>query len=122
MTNFKRKNLNSRILTHENSSEHLKAVNAYFTRDKSMDIVSTLFRSHKSYHNTMVENYRKVLEREIDVLKLIGKRGLSYRGKHNEESSSFGVENLDRGNFLEILFLLSKCDAILNIYICVFSV
>jgi hypothetical protein len=65
----------------------------------------------------MVEKYRKVLEREIDVLKLIGKRGLSYRGKHNEESSSFGVENLDRGNFLEILFLLSKYDAILKEHI-----
>ena len=113
MSNLMRKNIVSRIDTHESSAEHRRTVDAYFTWAKSTDIVSCLFRSHKSEHNRKVERYRKVLEREIDVLKLIGKRGLSYRGKRHENSKSLSLRNVDRGNFLEIMLLFSKYDAVL---------
>ncbi|XP_050065875.1 uncharacterized protein LOC126554927 [Aphis gossypii] len=44
---------------------------------------------------------------------LIGKRGLSYRGKRNEAAYSLNDNNLDHGNFLEIMILLSKYDPII---------
>jgi len=54
------------------------------------------------------------LERIIDVLKLIGKRGLSYRGNRNEGAHSLNNKILDHGNFLEIMILLSKYDPVIN--------
>ncbi|KAL4090127.1 hypothetical protein QTP88_025026 [Uroleucon formosanum] len=44
---------------------------------------------------------------------LIGKRGLNYRGKRNEAAYSLNDHNLDHGNFLEIMILLSKYDPII---------
>jgi len=54
------------------------------------------------------------LERIKDVLKLIGKRGLSYRGNRNEGAHSLNNKILDHGNFLEIMILLSKYDPVIN--------
>jgi len=47
-------------------------------------------------------------------VKLIGKRGLSYRGKSNEAAYTLKDENLDHGNFLEIIILLGKYDSTLK--------
>lgn len=54
------------------------------------------------------------MDRIIDVLKLIGKRGLSYRGSRNEGAHSFNDKTLDHGNFLEIMILLSKYDLVIK--------
>lgn len=54
-----------------------------------------------------------VLHRIIDILKLIGKRGLSFRGSI-ESAYTLENENVDHGNFLEILMLLSKYDLTLK--------
>jgi len=48
------------------------------------------------------------------VIKLIGKRGLSYRGKTNEAAYSLDDSSLDHGNFLEITLLISKYDSLLK--------
>lgn len=57
-----------------------------------------------------------VLHRIIDVLKLIGKRGLSFRGSI-ESAYTLENENVDHGNFLEILMLLSKYDMTLKTHL-----
>lgn len=51
---------------------------------------------------------RQVLNRIINVIKLIGKRGLSIRGKSNEATYLLNNTFLDHGNFLELIILLSK--------------
>jgi len=56
---------------------------------------------------------RQIFERIIAVIKLIGKRGLSYRSKRNEAAYSLNHHNLCHGNFLEIMILLSKYDPII---------
>lgn len=50
------------------------------------------------------------------VVKLIRKRGLSYRGKNNEAAYCLIDSNLDHGNFLEIMILLIKCDPVIYEY------
>lgn len=60
-----------------------------------------------------VTKRRQVMERIVDVVRVIGKRGLSYRG-HSESAHTLGNEEADRGNFLEILLLLAKYDPALK--------
>jgi len=48
----------------------------------------------------------QVLECIIYVMKLIGKRGLSYRGKQGEAVHTLDEDTIDHGNFLEMIVLL----------------
>ena len=54
------------------------------------------------------------MERVISVIKVIGKRGLSYRGDKHEAAYSLENMALDHGNFLEMVLLLSKYDVCLQ--------
>lgn len=56
----------------------------------------------------------KIIERVIDVIKLIGKRGLSYRAHRNESTLSLLDPVLDHGIFLDIILLLKKYDIVLS--------
>lgn len=64
-----------------------------------------------------VTKNRNILQRVIDVVKLIGKKGLSYRGHRNEAANSLNDSTLDHGNFLDILLLLKKYDVVLSKHI-----
>lgn len=54
------------------------------------------------------------MERVIDVVKVIGKCGLSYRGHRHE--AAYNLENMavNHGKFLELILLLSKYDVCLQ--------
>jgi len=54
------------------------------------------------------------LERIIETIKTIGKRGMSYRGTQSEASQSLSNTNIDHGTFLELILLISKFDPILK--------
>jgi hypothetical protein len=56
-------------------------------------------------------------QRIIDVIKLIDKRGLSYRGHRNEGAENLNDFSLDHGNFLNILLLSKKYDVFLSEHI-----
>ncbi|KAF0703627.1 zinc finger MYM-type protein 1-like [Aphis craccivora] len=74
--------------------------------------INSRFTSGKRYE---VERNKAVLERLIDIIKLIGKRGLSYRGAKDEEAAyTLNDPSLDHGNFLEMVMLLSKYDPVLK--------
>ncbi|VVC43151.1 Ribonuclease H-like domain [Cinara cedri] len=53
----------------------------------------------------------------VDVIKLIGKRGLSYYNRNNEAACTLNDTSLDHGNFLEIIILLSKYDEVIKCYL-----
>lgn len=55
-----------------------------------------------------------MLERVVDVVKFIGKKGLSYRGQQSEAAYTLDDHNTDHGNFLEIIILLGKYDVCLK--------
>ncbi|KAK9535823.1 hypothetical protein VZT92_008178 [Zoarces viviparus] len=67
-----------------------------------------------SLHREQVRRRRQVLERIIDVMKLIGKRGLSYRSKQGEAAYTLDDDTIDHGNFLEMIVLLGKYDICLK--------
>ena len=51
------------------------------------------------------------MERAIDVVKLIGKTGLSYRGSKEEAAYTLDNDEIDHGTFLEVIKLLGKYDS-----------
>lgn len=66
-----------------------------------------------SSQREQIKKKRQVLERVVDVVKVIGKRGLSYRSR-NDAAYMLEDINVDHGNFLEIILLLSKYDLCLK--------
>ena len=48
----------------------------------------------------------------IEIIKVIGKRGLSYRG--HEFEAAYTDNSIDHGNFLEMALLVSKYDTCLK--------
>jgi len=99
-----------RISEHENSAGHKSCAEAYLMSVRGTSIYSEV----QTMRNKQVIERRKVLERVIDVIMLIGKRGLSYRGHRNEAAHTLDDLYLDHGNFLDILLLLSKYDTLLQ--------
>jgi len=97
----------TRIKEHEHSISHQNSFEAFLMYSNASDIESRL-NSGKRYE---VERKRAVLGRLTDIIKVIGKHGLSYRlAKDAEAAYTLDNCNLDHGNFLEIVILLSKYD------------
>jgi len=55
--------------------------------------------------------------RNIDIIKLIGKRGLSDRNRNTEAAYTLNDTSLDHCNFLEIILLLSKYDEVIKCHL-----
>ena len=51
------------------------------------------------------------MKRIVDVVKLVGKRGLSYRGSNEEAACTLQNEEIDHRNFLEVVKLVRKHDS-----------
>lgn len=54
------------------------------------------------------------MERVVEVVKVVGKRGFSYRKEHNESSYTLDNDSLGHGNSLELIILLGKYDVCLK--------
>lgn len=110
MTDLKVKHLYTRINEHESSKQHVDAVEAYMMNTENKSIEVMLFEKQLSMRRKRVEELRTVFERIVDVIKLIGKRGLSSRGAY-EAAKDLDKPNISHGNFLDLLLFLSKYDA-----------
>lgn len=108
------KHVYQRINEHEDSRTHSHSSEAFFLKSQNKDIKMLLTVNQNYKRKEYVKKNRLILERIIDVLKLIEKRGLSYRGNRNEGAHSLNNNTLDHGNFLEIMILLSKYDPVIN--------
>lgn len=76
----------------------------------SSSVDSLIIHGLSSIRKKEIENNRNILFRLIEIIKLIGKRGLSYRGQKCEAAYTLNDSNLDHGNFLEMVLLVSKFD------------
>lgn len=66
-----------RIQNHANTAIHRFNVDADVMNTKFASVDSILVYDQSSLRRKQVENTRKIMHRIIDVIKLIGKRGLS---------------------------------------------
>jgi len=113
-TNFK--NIYAAIESHEKSLDHSLAVEAYFSASSQNSIEFSMSRNMMNCRKELVMECCHVLEQVFDIIKLIGKQNLSYRGSskvlYNIDNSNF-----NHGNFLELLKFTAKRDIILNKYL-----
>ncbi|CAH2329470.1 zinc finger MYM-type 1-like [Pelobates cultripes] len=110
---FDEKHMYQRIEEHERSNLHNNSSESLLMRSKNMDISSHFFEKQTTARKEEVKRKRAILERIIETIKLIGKRGLSYRATA-EAAYTLDNEKVDHGNFLDILLLLSKFDPLLK--------
>ena len=104
------KNQNERIHAHEASSVHknAKVAAALFHEGLNMEsLMDNQSKEREEERLAAVNNNREVLERILDVIFLLGKQGLAFRG-HSENLAADAECN--NGNFLQILQLLGKYD------------
>ena len=95
------------IKEHEQSLIHHRSAEAYMLWSQKLGVINLL----QDKRNEDIKKRRLILERIIDTIKLIGKRGLSCRGAKDAEAAyTLENSNLDHGNFLEIILLLAKYD------------
>ncbi|KAL4091506.1 hypothetical protein QTP88_026182 [Uroleucon formosanum] len=106
-----------RVQEHEIIKSHNLSLEAFLNYSSKKTIDYRLFSEHLHKKKIEVTKNRNILQRVIDVIKLIGKRGLSYRGHRNEGADSLNDSTLDHGNFLDILLLLKKYDVVLSEHI-----
>jgi len=106
-----------RIHEHETSKCHTLCSESFLNYSNKKVIDYRLFTDQLSKKKSEVTKNLNIVERVIDVIKLIGKRGLSFRGHLNESSRSLKDPAIDHGNFLDILLLLNKYDVVLNDHI-----
>ena len=104
----------TRVQQHESSTIHRNCADAYIMRSSKSDLKSLLNINQVSAHREQVRKRRQVLERIVDVVKVIGKRGLSFRGVGFEAAYTLNDSHLDHGNFLELIILLGKYDVCLK--------
>ena len=78
------------------------------------DIESRLRGNQLSLHQERVKRKRQVMDRVVNVVKVTGKRGLSYRGSEFEAAYTLEDRSIDHGNFLEMVMLLSLYDPCLQ--------
>lgn len=111
------KHTSQRIKEHEISKHHNSSVKAYIREKRERTVQHLLCGEQLQKRKIEVNERRCVLLQVIEVIKLIGKQGLPFRGDKSEAAYKLDDSSLNHGNFLEIILLLSKSDNILKSHI-----
>lgn len=84
---------------------HRNCAEANILKCSKAEISNILGASQLKAHRDQVKRRRQVLEWVVEVLKVIGKRGLSYREVENEAAYMLDIDSIDHGDFLEMITL-----------------
>ena len=111
-TESDRRHWTCRVQEHEQSSGHKNSVAAYMAWSHS-NVIETAFQKQPSRNRSHIMEKRAFLGRIIDIVKVIGKCGLPYRGSTKNEAA-YTLDNpiINHGVFLELVLLLTKYDKI----------
>lgn len=83
----------------------------------SLDLAKEIpvaYGKQMSLHQEQVKKKWQKMVHIVDVIKVIGKCGLSQRGSKDEAAYTIKDSTADHGNFLELILLLSKYDTFLQ--------
>lgn len=101
--------LNPRIYTHEKSLSHVRAFLTWKEFEVRLSRGLTIDGNQQVAVANEVKKWKLVLSRILDIIKFLAKQNLALRG-HREEFDC----RTNRGNFLELVELLAKYDAVLS--------
>ena len=108
--------LNPKVSQHESNASHVQN----FTNWKEMEIRIASGKTIDKMEQEVVENKKKqwksILSRLLDIIRFLAKQNLSLRG-HREDTHTEAEVAENKGNFLELVYLLSKYDPVLREHI-----
>ena len=108
------KHIYQRIDEHESYQKHKTCAEAHIRFSSNKTVVDLLTISQTSLHNQQIMQRMQILVRVVSIVKMIGKRGTSYRGTGSSEAvSTLCDEKNDHETFLETVLLNAKCNNIL---------
>ncbi|XP_065642999.1 uncharacterized protein LOC136074593 [Hydra vulgaris] len=110
--------IHQRIVEHESSKRHQECVEAYLHFYINRTILDMVQGQQYSLRKQLVLHRRLIVARVVSIVKVIGKRGMPYRGKAGCKAVNVLANNkVDHGTFLEIVILCVKYDEILKAHL-----
>ena len=103
--------LSPKLHNHETSEEHLCCLEKWKTLAAGLKLHKTIDAESIALMDREKKKWRDILHRLLDITLFLEKQNLAFRG-HNEDESS-----LNKGNFLEMVEMLSKYDPVLKEHI-----
>ena len=100
--------LNPKVQDHEKSEEHLNSLEKWKTLAVGLRQGKTVDAKTIDLMNEENQRWRDILHRLLDITLFLARQNLAFRG-HRENKPS-----LNKGNFLEMVELLSKYDPVLK--------
>lgn len=100
--------LNPKVSEHENSEGHLSCFEKWKILENGLRLQKTIDHEHQMVLDQEKKKWRDILSRLLDVILFLARQNLPLRG-HRE-----GISSDNRGNFLELVNLLSKYDPVLK--------
>lgn len=101
-----------RIERHEQSKTHREAEKTFLMMKYRISQDSTVILGLMKAERERVERNRQVLRRLIDASLFLARQGPAFCG--HREYAGLGAPGVNEGNFLELLKLLAKYDAIID--------
>lgn len=114
------KHVYAAVEAHENSNVLNNTVEAYVKACNHNSIEFSINRDIMNLKNKQVYERIHVLGQVFDIIKLLGKQNLPYRGSCESEALytlDMNYPSLNHGNFLELLKFTASRDSILNGYL-----
>ena len=103
------KHIYQRIDEHESSQKHKACVEVHILFSSNKAVVVLLTVSQTLLNNKQVMQRKQIFGRVVSIVKMIEKRGTSYRETGSLEAvSTLCDEKVDHGTFLETALLLAK--------------
>lgn len=100
--------LSPKVNDHENSEQHINCVEKWKTLAAGLKLEKTIDSETVRVMEAEKKRWRDMLHRLLDITLFLAKQNLPFRGHRESESS------LNKGNFLELVEMLSKYDAVLK--------
>ncbi|XP_051168336.1 zinc finger MYM-type protein 5-like [Leptopilina boulardi] len=105
---FKWWKLNPKVVQHENSEEHLENLEKWKLFETGLKLQNTIDSELLKNMESENKKWRNILTRLLDITLFLSKQNLAFRSHDESENST------NRGNFLEMVKLLSKYDVVLK--------
>ena len=79
-------------------------------RKSSRNIVHTVDNSALDIKKREVQQRRAVVQRVVRIIMYLGKQGLAFRGHRHEAAHALKDNDVNHGNFLELVKLVAESD------------
>lgn len=112
-TNFK--HIHECIKKHEDSITHKQSVESFISASNDKSIEFGINCNLINLKRKQIEENIHVIKQVFEIIKLLGRQNLSFRGSKNSESlyKWDDKDNLNKGNFLELIKFTAERDTIL---------